>query len=350
MKKFILVLLILYFKAIACDFNFDTLPLHLSKTCLYKNIQSKQLNSRIFTFTPQFELWTDGARKNRWLYFPQGSVINTDDANNWVFPVGTMFWKEFSKKGLRLETRFLKKIKTGKVGSWIFGTYLWNEAETEAKLIEFGQSSARGTNHDIPAMSECQWCHGKYLKNPDGGWFKDIRVQGFDAIQLAKDGSKLPECNTYKNPNPALQNNALKLNLDYLVVNSLVSNSHNWREVKPLMPGSEIEKEALGYLHANCSSCHGETGQAQGLGIDFKHDLSKSSITRLPSYLTTFKIPTRMYRRSANMMRLAPQDIQNSAVWLRVETETPGEMMPKIGRKSRDPYGVCILKKYVEEL
>jgi hypothetical protein len=50
------------------------------------------------------------------------------------------------------------------------------------------------------------------------------------------------------------------------------------------------------------------------------------------------------------MMRLAPQDIQNSAVWLRVETETPGEMMPKIGRKSRDPYGVCILKKYVEEL
>lgn len=349
MKKIIINLIFASFSAFTCEFSFDRLPLELSQTCLYKNIKIKKLNDQIYTFKPNYPLWTDGAQKNRWIYFPANSKIITDNKDNWLFPVGTIFWKEFSKNGLRIETRLIKKISNEIEGAWLFATYKWNDDESEAKLIEFGETGARGTDHDIPSKGDCQWCHGKYVKNPNGGWFTDIRVQGFDAIQLSSESAFIPECDTYQNPNPKLENTAKRIQLNDLISDKRLSNNYNWKEVAPKMLGDKIDQAALGYLHSNCSSCHGKTGQAQGLGIDFKNNMGIEHFIDLPSYLTNFNVPTRMYRRSENFMRIAPNDITKSAVWVRVNSKTPGEMMPKIGRKTVDPYGVCVLKKYIEK-
>ena len=46
-------------------------------------------------FAPRYALWTDGAAKERYIYLPPGTSIDTTDPDQWIFPEGTMIWKNF---------------------------------------------------------------------------------------------------------------------------------------------------------------------------------------------------------------------------------------------------------------
>src|SRR5258708_4533493 len=56
-----------------------------------------QISPDVHTYTPQFPLWADTASKRRWYKLPAGTQIDTTDMDHWVFPVGTKFWKEFTR-------------------------------------------------------------------------------------------------------------------------------------------------------------------------------------------------------------------------------------------------------------
>src|SRR5688572_32525951 len=80
-------------------------------------------------FAPQYPLWTDGASKRRWIHLPPGAAIDATRPDDWVFPVGTKLWKEFSLGGRRIETRYIERLADGR---WRFTAYAWNAAGTEA--------------------------------------------------------------------------------------------------------------------------------------------------------------------------------------------------------------------------
>ena len=82
-------------------------------------------------FSPQYPLWSDGARKSRWVRLPAGARIDVRDIDRWDFPLGTRFWKEFTFGDRKVETRFLRKDGPA---SWTFASYVWNEAQTDADL------------------------------------------------------------------------------------------------------------------------------------------------------------------------------------------------------------------------
>ena len=42
------------------------------------------------------ELWSDGAKKQRWIQLPPGEKIDVADLDNWQFPKGTKLWKQFT--------------------------------------------------------------------------------------------------------------------------------------------------------------------------------------------------------------------------------------------------------------
>ena len=90
-----------------------------------------KIDARNRTFSPQYPLWSDGATKRRWVRLPAGSQINVADLEKWELPVGTKFWKEFSFKGRKVETRFLWQTRKD---TWVFASYAWNEAQTDAVL------------------------------------------------------------------------------------------------------------------------------------------------------------------------------------------------------------------------
>ena len=65
------------------------------------------------------------------------------DPDAWEFPPGTRFYKEFAL-GRRIETRMIERAGDG---SWRFGTYVWNDEQTDAALV-----SAEGGSREFTVM------------------------------------------------------------------------------------------------------------------------------------------------------------------------------------------------------
>jgi hypothetical protein len=173
-------------------------------------------------YTPRFELWSDGAQKRRWFLLPDGAQIDTSVPDDWRFPRGTKFWKEFTRDGVRVETRILWKWGDGR-DDWSMAAYLWRPDQTDAELVPAGVRNALGTPHDVPTAGQCWACHGG----------RASRILGVSEVQL--DPALLPDTRMFTRPvNP------------------------------PQLPGSALDHQALGYLHANCSHCHNQTAPSDG--------------------------------------------------------------------------------------
>ena len=133
-------------------------------------------------FSPQYPLWTDGATKRRWVHIPRGKWVDASRPDDWVFPPGTRFWKEFGF-GRPVETRYIERRRDG---TWLYATYVWSEDGSDARLApEFGVAVSHeirpGVHHSIPGVTDCRACH-------EG---KTSPVLGFDALQLSPDRDPL---------------------------------------------------------------------------------------------------------------------------------------------------------------
>jgi hypothetical protein len=201
-------------------------PTLLSETGLYADIVAGTLAEGVMPFSPQFWLWSDGADKHRWVKLPAGQKINSSNMDFWTYPNGTKFWKDFWRDGKRVETRILWKQGQG-AADWFMMAFQWNDAQTDATAVPDGQIDASGTMHDIPSQEQCSTCHRN---------MRD-RAIGFSAVQLsyaAEPGN---------------------VTLDQLVQMDALTVA----PTAPIaVPGTDTEKAAFGYLHANCGMCHNE--------------------------------------------------------------------------------------------
>jgi hypothetical protein len=198
----------------------------LSRTGLYRDIRSETLEDGVRPYSPSFELYSDGASKQRWIWLPPGSAIDARDMDAWQFPAGTKLWKEFAFSGVRVETRLLEK--TGPAASdWLAMAYVWSADGSDAVAAPEGAVDARGTAHDVPRANDCMGCHGG----------TESRVLGFSAIQLSHTAPP----GTWSLAELAQERR-------------LVGHAGT----VPDIPGDERTRRVLGYLHANCGHCHNQ--------------------------------------------------------------------------------------------
>jgi hypothetical protein len=132
-------------------------------------------------FTPQYPLWSDGSDKRRWLSLPPGTSIDRSNRDAWEFPPGTRAWKEFSRGGKRIETRFIERLPDG---SWRYAAYVWNSNGTQATLAPAHGVAESG----IPSRADCLACH-------EGA---AVPILGYSAVQL---NAKLPRAAGYLHGN-----------------------------------------------------------------------------------------------------------------------------------------------------
>jgi mono/diheme cytochrome c family protein len=187
---------------------------------------TQELGAGVEAYKPKYALWSDGADKRRWFRLPPGTTIDTADMDYWKFPPGTKIWKEFSKDGKVLETRYMAKYGADGM-DWVYVAYQWNPDGSDAVAAPNGAENVAGTTHDIPSDLTCLKCH----EGLDDG------ALGIGALQLSHDGDGL--------------------RLTTLIERGLLSAP----PAGPLvLPGDEATQEALGYLHANCGTCHNPRG------------------------------------------------------------------------------------------
>src|SRR5262245_40033547 len=288
------------------------LPATLSATGLFADPATDALGPGVVAYRPQFELWSDGAEKRRWVWLPPGMQIDTTDMDSWLFPVGTKFWKEFRRDGGRVETRLLEKIGPGE-GDWAALAYLWNDDQGDALATPFGAIDAGGTPHDVPAAGECVACHGG----------RKSFVLGFSAIQLSADGA------------PG------DVTLATLAAGGVLSHRPT-REVD--VPGTETERAALGYLHANCGHCHNPARPEHGGARCFnpENDIYfQLSVNQLAS-----PAETATYRSTVGKV-IQPGEPDHSAVIELVSHRGMFRQMPPLATERVDDQAVGLLRSWI---
>jgi hypothetical protein len=293
------------------------LPTRLSATGLFADVPGDVLATGVRPYLPRFELWSDGATKRRWIWLPPGQSIDTADMDNWSFPVGTKLWKEFTRDGVRVETRLLARTGPG-MADWAAVAYLWNDQGTDAVAVPDGVEDARGTPHDVPAASECAGCHGG----------RRSRVLGFSAVQLSYPAE------------PGM------LGLDGLSTAGLLTTG-------PVAPRTlQATKEttaALGYLHANCSHCHNQERPSRSDGFRC-FDPEKSFDFSLHWRELGAPEDTATYRTALGSV-IKPGRPGDSDVIKRISSRDRfPPSMPPLASKKVDDQGIAVLNAWIGSL
>jgi mono/diheme cytochrome c family protein len=258
-------------------------------------------------FAPRYPLWTDGASKRRWIRLPEGAAIDASDLDAWQFPVGTKLWKEFAFDGRKVETRYLERRASG----WVFATYLWNDAQTEATL-----APPRGLTvgaHAIPSEADCHTCHEQ----------GSTPVLGFSAIQLAGEL-------------PALVQDGV---VDGVSVSTLARPPR-------IAARSELERDALGYLHAHCGHCHRPEGALRSVGMFLAYPVGAEPA---PAVATTVGVKSHVTVDGASV-RIAPGAPDASVLLARMRSRNAATQMPPLGTHQVDDAAVRLVAAWIEQL
>jgi len=291
-------------------------PELLSETGLFED-DMETLAARVRAYEPRFVLWSDNAEKRRWISLPEGEQIDTTEPDYWRMPAGTKLWKEFTRDGVRVETRLLHKQTDG---SWWRVSYHWNDEQTDATAVPEGLQNASGTDHDIPSVEDCSTCHG----NTTG------TVLGFSAVQLAHDDSEY--------------------NLDDLTTEGVLSAPVI---VQPV-PGTADQQAILGYFHVNCGTCHNPTSSVQArvdMDLRLRFD-SSTDVTETPLYVTAVGIEVAVTDGDvpAATLRIDPGFPETSAVYLRLHSRGQGYSMPPVGSEDIDEAPAAAIAVWIESL
>ena len=281
-------------------------PATLAETGLYEDIPAETLASGVLPYNVTWPLWSDSAEKDRFLWLPEGSVIDTSDPDYWSVPIGTKAWKTFTRDGIRVETRYIVRESEE---SWTRVAYIWREDGSDADAAPYGEANARGTDHDVPDQLDCRTCH------------RTEGLIGVNAVQLGVD--------------------------DY----------DTWQEAGLLsddiaasrtVPGDDIESGALGYLHGNCSFCHRDGSIiADAVAFRLRVLVGTESPADSLAYLTAINAPT--VHQDTTSVAIAPGNPSASQIYERMSDRT-GDEMPPLGTEVVDTAAITVIGDWISSL
>jgi hypothetical protein len=309
-------------------------PPTLRDTGLYSDWATKTIAGQNLPFSPQYPLWSDGAKKSRWLYIPKGKFIDGSNPDVWRFPVGTRLWKEF-RFARRAETRFIERTPTG----WQFASYRWNDDETEAAVApELGARSApirEGLYHRIPSRTDCRACH-------EAG---PVHVLGITALQMSPDRD--PNALHAEPPDPG------SLDLKSLIARGLLRGLPPRIAKAPprIVAPTPNARAALGYLNTNCGNCHTAAGELASLAFALNYTINRPSGEAAPALLTTVGRPSHFKLASAPEIveRICAGYPDKSMIVARIASRYPLLQMPPLGSQLVDEEAVTLITRWISE-
>ena len=292
-------------------------------------------SKRVFSYSLASALFSDYAKKQRWMYVPEGYEASYKENEIYDFPDGSALIKTFyydddstDKKNL-LETRLLIKNN----GSWKAASYAWNEEQTEAYLKIAGKTIAtnfidqngeiKNVRYRVPNVNQCKECHAVN---------DEISPIGPKARNMNKD----------------VYYDQIEINQIEYFVNNKIFKAHTLNEkiaVDWTDLNMSLDDRARSYLDINCGHCHIETGAANSTGLYL--DLNEQR----KNHLGIYKKPVATGRGSGGFKySIVPGKPSESILIHRMESLDPGIMMPESGRALADREAVEMLKEWITNL
>ena len=318
-------------------------PRLLSQTLGFEDVASLRPSTGLLPYSVQSPLFSDGARKQRWLALPSGTKVGFSESGAWSYPEGTVFVKEFDMalderhpdELRRLETRFL----VAAAGGGFYGlSYVWNAQQTDAELrgdghdevleIVGADGTLRAQKYSFPAQGDCVRCHSEIAGGALGprtaelnGDFEytDSAGEPFAANQLATWG-QLGLLDRPIGGHPSA---------DYPQLANLSDESQ------------PVEKRIRSYWDSNCSMCHNAESPIPSWDARYSTTLEKQGVIGAESYAGP---------RSDGLRLITPGDPDRSLMVLRVASTDPRMRMPPLLRNAVDTEYLDLLRSWIAAL
>lgn len=327
-------------------------PELLSAYRFFRDAGARQPNERVTPYDLNTALYSDGALKFRYVYVPPGTQAQYRDEGVFEFPVGTVLIKTFAfatdmrrpEENVRfLETRLLIRRADG----WVAYPYVWNEAQTEARLSPIGaslpvnftneQSQAIALDWAVPNVNQCKGCHDLAGQlTPIGPSARNLNRAGEDVAFSPWDGPPIPRSD------PIATNQ-----LDAWTDNGLLVGAPRGADA-PNVPraydaaSGAVELRARAYLDVNCAHCHNPQGPAHTSGLDLRWSQHE------PISWGVGKRPVAAGRGSAGFeFAIEPGRPARSILLYRMRSTDPGVMMPETGRQLVDERAAALINEWI---
>jgi uncharacterized repeat protein (TIGR03806 family) len=299
-------------------------------------------NDGVLPYDLNTPLFSDYAAKHRFVWLPPATSALYDETDSFEFPVGTVVIKTFAypfdardpSLGERLlETRLLVR----RAGGWDPITYIWNDAESEARRRIIGarlpvtwidlDGESRSINYQVPNTNQCRECHEEHgevlgLLGPkarnlnrdfayaDGTENQLARWSALGTLSGAPEPTQAPRAPVFDDPET----------------------------------GSVLER-ARAYLDVNCGNCHNPTGLARTSGLYL--DVGETDPTRYG----VCKPPVAAGQGSGNRrFDIVPGEPDASILVFRMESTAAGIAMPELGRQTVHEEGVAVVREWIAGL
>lgn len=298
-------------------------------------------NENVYAYTVNTSLFSNYAKKKRFIYLPQGKKMNFSSDGLLDFESGTILIKNFlytnderdPQKGQEIiETRLL----INKQGKWYPLNYTWNEAQTDAILNYVGKTKniqwtvedgrTKQVDYVVPNINQCKNCHS--VDNV-------ISPIGVTAAQLNQ---------RY----PALKREINQL--DYFKEQEILTNFSSAKNYNPMpiwnvAATGSIEQRAKAYLDVNCAHCHSAQGSAKNTGLYLDYH-QKNQRAR-----GVYKPPVAAGKGSGGFKYgIVPGKPEESIFIYRMSSIDPAIRMPELGRSLVHEEGLTLLNQYIKEL
>ncbi|AMV19287.1 PQQ-dependent sugar dehydrogenase [Planctomyces sp. SH-PL14] len=336
-------------KAIAAAF-----PRKLSETGLFRSVAGNEPVESLIPYEVNVPFWSDFAVKERFVALPKAGSITFHERDKWEFPVGTVFVKTFwmhqdrvrMEKPRRLETRLFVHSPEG----WKGYTYVYNDDETEATLLEEGETrpieieTAKGTisqPYYFPDRADCMACHTK-----GEGFVLGLNTRQMNRTLTCGEGSAnqidlFSKLGLFKSvpDKPAKEQDAFP---EWGFGNWDRSPQHGSGSAPKSSPLGDTDVLARAWLEVNCVVCHRPSGIAPG-NRDFRFHSPLESVNVVDK-------PPGQRRRLPESWRLVkPGEPAESDLFQRIAHR--GErQMPPLATRVVDEDALRIIEKWIREL
>ncbi|TNJ34008.1 hypothetical protein E1B00_10685 [Arenimonas terrae] len=350
-------------------FHAEGLPETLSAWHLFK-LRGGELapNDGVLPYELNTPLFTDYAHKLRTVWMPAGTAAGYRADETFEFPVGTILSKTFyyprlagepadgarvqrsddrtgTRPGGRLalaevrlvETRLLVRREAG----WVALPYVWNAAQTEARLMRGGSlvrlelvdatGASEPAAYAVPDQNQCAGCHASDLRSrvlhPIG---PNARNLNRDLAYRGDDGGEI-----IRNQLAHWQQAGL---LTGAPEPASAPRLADWRD----SAGASLDARARAYLDSNCAHCHSPRGPGNTSGLWLGSDVVE------PLRLGRCKLPIAAGQGTGDRrFGYVPGDPDASILSFRIESVDPGVMMPELGRSVVHREGAALIREWI---
>ena len=297
-------------------------------------------NDRILPYDLNSPLFSDYAHKARFVYMPDGKVVDYQADKVLQLPVGACLIKnfyypaDFSKPEENkriMETRLL----VHRADAWEALTYIWDDEQKEANLDVAGDikkvswidtdGSKKEIDYIIPNKNQCKSCHWiNGAITPIGPKVRNLNKEFAYADGKENQLTKWTKAGFMKGtPDPGT-----------------CPKMANYNDEK-----ASLDDRAHAYLDVNCGHCHNPGGPAYTSGLYLNYENAD------PEHMGVCKTPVSAGRGTGNfLVDILPGDAAHSIMPFRMASTDAGIKMPELGRSTVHQEGVALITKWIDAM